>query len=705
MVGLNDKHFVRKRDGKVVDFDAIRIRNAIAKAFEAVNEQRTDLVEAVTNHVLAELPDDQEIYDIEFIQDTVERSLVEFNLYSVSKAYILYRHQHSDIRKLGFILGSNEVVDNYINMLDWRVKENSNMSYSMQGLNNHISTVITSNYWLSKLYPEKIRRHHEQADFHIHDLGTLGAYCCGWDLPDLLKRGFGGVSAKLESKPAKRFRTALGQVVNFFYTLQGESAGAQAFANFDTYLAPFIAYDNLSYEEVRQCMQEFIFNMNVPTRVGFQTPFTNLTMDLICPQNLQHLPAIIGGKDQEKTLGEFQKEMDLLNRAFIEVMTEGDAKGRIFTFPIPTYNITKDFDWENPAYEGLWAMTAKYGIPYFANFVNSDLSPDDARSMCCRLRIDNRELWKRGGGLFGANPLTGSIGVVTLNLPRLAYLSKTKEAFFANLDEWMADARDSLIIKRKVLEHYTTLGLYPYSKHYLEHIFGQIRTYWGNHFSTIGLVGMNECVLTLLGKNLATPEGHGLAIEILEHMRKNISDFQEQTGNLFNLEATPAEGASYRLARVDKAEFPDMVVANDAFWRQDHSVAPYYTNSSHLPVNYTHDVFEALENQDALQTKYTGGTVLHIFVGEKKPSADGIKELVRTISHSYHLPYFTLTPTFSICPSHGYISGEQQSCPECKCACEVYSRIVGYFRPIQNWNAGKRQEFSDRLLYELTKVR
>ncbi len=396
-----EKRFVRKRSGQLAEFEAEKIRNAIAKAFEAVNEQRTDLVDQVTAHVIAELPD-QEIFDIEFIQDTVERSLVEFNLYSVSKAYILYRNQHTDMRKLGFILGSNEVVDSYIHLLDWRVKENSNMSYSMQGLNNHISTVITSNYWLSKLYPEKIRKHHETGDFHIHDLGTLGAYCCGWDLPDLLKRGFGGVSGKLESKPAKRLRTALGQIVNFFYTLQGESAGAQAFANFDTYLAPFIFYEKLSYEDVKQAMQEFVFNMNVPTRVGFQTPFTNLTLDLICPKNLRSVPAILGGKEQEKTLGEFQKEMDLLNKAFIEVMMEGDAKGRIFTFPIPTYNITKDFDWDNPAWEGLWAMTAKYGIPYFANFVNSDMSPDDARSMCCRLRLDNRELRKRGGGLFGA---------------------------------------------------------------------------------------------------------------------------------------------------------------------------------------------------------------------------------------------------------------------------------------------------------------
>lgn len=695
---------VKKRDGRVVGFDEGKIRVAIQKAFDAVNGYSVEFVEKVKNEVLEELPE-KEVLDIELIQDTVEKILVANNLYKVAKAYILYRKQHADLRKMGFVLSSNEAIDQYIYMTDWRVKENSNMSYSMQGLNNHVSSIVTSNYWLNKLYPENIQQHHESGDFHIHDLGTLGAYCCGWDLPDLLTRGFGGVTGKLESKPPKRFRTALGQIVNFFYTLQGESAGAQAFSNFDTYLAPFIAYDGLSFEEVKQCMQEFIFNMNVPTRVGFQTPFTNITLDLTCPKSLRDMPVIIGGVAQQRTLGEFGREMDLFNRAFAEVMMDGDAKGRIFTFPIPTYNVTKDFDWENENLKPVWAMTAKYGVPYFANFVNSDMSPDDARSMCCRLRLDNRELRKRGGGLFGANPLTGSIGVVTINLPRLGFLSKSRDDFFVRLEQLMTAAKESLIIKRKVLEKYTALGLYPYSRHYLGHIFVQAQSYWGNHFSTIGLVGMNECLLNLMGQGVATEEGKALAEQILDFMRAKISDYQEQTGSLFNLEATPAEGTSYRLARLDKELFPEIIVANEQFWRQDHGVAPYYTNSSHLPVNFTQDVFEALDWQDSLQVKYTGGTVLHFFVGEKKPSVEGVKQLVKTVAHHYNLPYFTLTPTFSVCPSHGYVPGEHGACPTCREPCEVYSRIVGYYRPVQNWNPGKREEFKDRALYELAKAR
>ncbi|MFH0954683.1 MAG: ribonucleoside triphosphate reductase [Candidatus Micrarchaeota archaeon] len=1084
---------IRKRNGQIVEYEEEKIRGAIAKAFEAVNESRTDLIDSVVKKAVAHLPQ-EELLDIEVIQDAVEQALVASNLYRVAKAYILYRKQHQDLRQMGFILGSNELVDNYINLLDWRVKENSNMSFSMQGLNNHVSGIITSNYWLTKLYPENIRLHQENGDFHIHDLGTLGAYCCGWDLADLLTRGFGGVSGKLESKPPKRFRTALGQVVNFFYTLQGESAGAQAFSNFDTYLAPFIANENLSYEEVKQGIQEFVFNMNVPTRVGFQTPFTNLTIDLTCPKTLKDLPAIIGGKAYKKNLGEFQDEMDMLNRAFCEVMTEGDARGRVFTFPIPTYNISKDFDWDNPKLEPLWEMTSKYGIPYFANFVNSDLTPEDARSMClhpeeeivvkmdghiqrttlgelvdsrgvegwapcaekiealslnneykiewaqvknflkvrergmrlirtrdgkfaryslhhplmvltpngleqklakdvvlgdylvslksaeralqdnrqfigcfeldeklafllglfvadgnylfkhktksllgmqltfnekdvelrnkvkeivkelfahslkekkdprynthylylykkdlaslffsvgfkkygrlpsivfdspkevigaflegffagdgyakrqeihindkvlvrdlsllyslvgipntikfrensqilylqhkksshntlsqpvnclnemvpgflakstyavpglsknrmvglatlqkysavtvlsekiassdiypvpvieiqefdsvqefydieleknnlfvhslgtlshncCRLRLDNRELRSRGGGLFGANPLTGSIGVVTLNLPRLGFLAKSEKEFFEKLDELMGVSMQSLIIKRKVLEKFTSLGLYPYSKHYLSHIFEQSGTYWGNHFSTIGLVGMNECLENLLHCNIASVQGKAFAEKTLEHMRERIRMFQVQTGELFNLEATPAEGASYRLAQLDKQHYPEIRVANEDFWQKDHAVAPYYTNSSQLPVQFTEDVFEALDLQDSLQTKYTGGTVLHFFVGEQKPSSQGVKELVRTVTAKYHLPYFTLTPTFSICPSHGYQAGEHFACPQCQRACEVFSRIVGYFRPVQNWNAGKREEFKDRVLYKLAKVR
>lgn len=693
------KIVVRKRDGSTVEFDENKIGNAIQKAFDAVNLLQPELVEQVKSRVLGELPK-QQVLHVETIQDTVEKTLVSFNLYKIAKAYILYRQQHAELRNMGFILNSNETIDNYINMTDWRVKENSNMGYSLQGLNNHVSSIVTSSYWLNKLYPDDIQKHHESGDFHLHDLGTLGAYCCGWDLGDLLKKGFGGVQAKLQSKPPKRFRTALGQTVNFFYTLQGESAGAQAFSNFDTYLAPFIAKDKLSFSNVRQCMQEFIFNINVPTRVGFQTPFTNLTFDLSCPKTLEHMPAIIGGREQEQKLGEFQEEMDMLNQAFVEVMAEGDASGRIFTFPIPTYNITKDFDWSNPKLFGLWQMTAKYGVPYFANFVNSDMSPDDARSMCCRLRLDNRELRKRGGGLFGANPLTGSIGVVTINLPRIGYLSKTKRELFERLGKLMEAAKESLQIKRKVLEKYTELGLYPYSRYYLQPVLQENKGYWNNHFSTIGVIGMNECLLNFFSKPITTVEGKELAEEILDFMRNKLSDFQEQTGNLFNLEATPAEGTSHRLARLDKQIFPKIVTANEQDCQKDENTAPYYTNSSHLPVNYTDDIFEALDKQDSLQVKYTGGTVMHFFVGEKRPSAEGVKELVKSITSNYRLPYFTLTPTFSVCPGHGYVTGEHSSCPDCGALCEVYSRIVGYYRPVQNWNIGKQEEFKDRKLYE-----
>lgn len=695
---------VKKRDGSVVEFQEKHIQTAIEKAFNAANGHRPDLVEKVLQTVLSELPQ-TELIDIEQIQDIVEKALMVNKQFRVAKAYILYRKQHADLRKMGFVLSSNDAIDDYLYLTDWRVKENSNMSYSMQGLNNHISSIITSNYWLNRLYPENIQRHHETGDFHLHDLGTLGAYCCGWDLPDLLMRGFGGVSGKLESKPPKRLRTALGQIVNFFYTLQGESAGAQAFANFDTYLAPFVANEKLSYEEVKQCLQEFVFNMNVPTRVGFQTPFTNLTFDLQCPKNLAETPVIIGGKFTEQNLGEFQNEMNMINRAFGEVMVQGDAKGRIFTFPIPTYNITKEFDWNNSELDWLWEMTAKYGVPYFANFVNSDMSPDDARSMCCRLRLDNRELRKRGGGLFGAAPLTGSVGVVTINLPRLGYQFKTKTEFFSALEHLMDDAKESLTIKRKTLEKYTSQGLYPYSRHYLKNIFEQTESYWNNHFSTIGLIGMNECVLNRTGQTIATTDGKKFAEEILDFMRNRIADYQEETGHLFNLEATPAEGTSYRLAKLDKEQFPDIIVANENAWQLDHQTAPYYTNSSHLPVNFTQDIFEALDHQDSLQTKYTGGTVVHLFVGEKKPSPQGVKELVRTVCHQYELPYFTLTPTFSVCPNHAYIAGEHPTCPQCQSVCEVYSRIVGYYRPVQNWNAGKREEFKDRELYQIAKMR
>jgi ribonucleoside-triphosphate reductase len=502
----------------------------------------------------------------------------------------------------------------------------------------------------------------------------------------------------VESKPARHLRSALGQVVNFFYTLQGETAGAQAFSNFDTYLAPFIRRDGLSYPEVKQALQEFVFNVNVPTRVGFQTPFTNVTLDLTPPPTLRETPVIVGGEPQGSTYGEFQEEMNLFNRAFAEVMQAGDARGRVFTFPIPTYNLTRDFAWDDPTLQPVWEMTARYGIPYFSNFINSDMNPEDARSMCCRLRLDNRELRRRGGGLFGANPLTGSIGVVTINLPRLGYLARTSQDFFARLAELADLAKESLEIKRKLLERLTEEGLFPYARHYLAGIKARFGQYWKNHFSTIGLIGMNEACLNLLGRDIASPEGRQLALNTLDRMRERLMDYQNETNNIYNLEATPAEGATHRLARKDKERYPDLVAANEAAFRQ--GAAPFYTNSTQLPVNYTHDLFEALDLQDELQSRYTGGTVLHVFLGEHLPDGESAKRLVRKIAEKYRLPYFTLTPTFSVCPGHGYLAGEHESCPRCGARAEVYSRVVGYLRPVDQWNAGKQAEFRERAAFD-----
>lgn len=540
------------------------------------------------------------------------------------------------------------------------------MGYSLQGLNNHIASTISSNYWLNEVYTANIREAHKNGDIHIHDLQLLAPYCAGWDLKDLLMQGFRGVPGKVEAKPAKHFRTALGQIINFFYTLQGEVAGAEAFSSFDTYLAPFIRYDKLTYAEVKQSMQEFLFNINVPTRVGFQTPFTNITMDLFPTKMVGEENVIIGGEIKTEKYKEFQKEMDMINIAFAELMMEGDASGRVFTFPIPTYNITKDFEWDTPVAEKVFEMTAKYGIPYFSNFINSDMSPDDARSMCCRLRLDNRELRKRGGGLFGANPLTGSIGVVTINLPRIGYLSKTKEEFFDRLSTLMQIAKESLETKRKVLEELTDGGLYPYARHYLTSVKERFGKCWQNHFSTIGLIGMNEALLNFkpVGENITTERGQAFAGEVMEYMREIIMDFQNTTNNLYNLEATPAEGTTRRLSRADRDLYPDIIVANNEAVKNG-SATPYYTNSTHLPVGYTDDLFEALDLQDGIQTKYTGGTVLHAYMGEALPSAQSVKELVKKISYNYHLPYFTITPTFSICPKHGYLSGEHEFCPKC----------------------------------------
>lgn len=577
------------------------------------------------------------------------------------------------------------LIDNYLKQLDWKVRENSNMSYSIQGLNNYIASEVSKTYWLHKIYNEKIRNAHLSGDIHIHDLNIIAVYCVGWDLKDLLMEGFQGVKGKVESAPAKHFRTALGQVVNFMYTMQGEAAGAQAFSNFDTLLAPFIRYDKLSYEQVKQSMQEFVFNMNVPTRVGFQTPFTNITMDLTVPSYYADHPVIIGGELMEETYKEFQPEMDMLNKAFFEIMMEGDASGRVFSFPIPTYNITKDFDWDNENIKGLWEMTAKYGIPYFSNFINSDMSPEDARSMCCRLRIDNRELEYRGGGLFGSNPLTGSVGVVTINLPKLADNSKTKEEFLEKLAVQMETAKESLEIKRNLLEDLTDKNLYPYTKFYLRDIKARFGVYWKNHFSTIGLIGMNEACENLFCKNIGSKEGKQFALEVMDFMRAKIIEFQKETGNNYNLEATPGEGTSYRLAKLDK----------------NHKYK-YFTNSTQLPVNYSDDIFEVLEHQDDLQTKYTGGTVVHIFAGERITNMETMKNLVKKVCNNYKLPYFTFSPTFSTCPNHGYIAGEHFKCPECGADCEVYSRIVGYIRPVSQWNKGKQMEFQNRKTFEIS---
>jgi ribonucleoside-triphosphate reductase (formate) len=652
-------NFIRKRDGRIVPFTAEKITDAIYKAAQAVGGSDRTTAQAISdsiNGILTIIYKDGRIPTVENVQDLVEKMLIERGHAKVAKAYILYRDQHRKIREGKSLLTEGlGLIESYLDHSDWRVNENSNMSYSLQGLNNHIATAITAKYWLERIYPPEIRNAHVNCDFHIHDLGLLSAYCVGWDLRDLLIRGFGGVSGKVESKPAKHFRSALGHVVNFFYTLQGESAGAQAFANFDTYLAPFIWYDRLSLNEVRQCLQEFIFNMNIPTRVGFQTPFTNVTLDLTVPSNIADEHVIIGGEVCDKTYGEFQNEMDMFNIAFADAMSEGDAKNRIFTFPIPTYNISKEFDWGNEKLDPMWEMTAKYGIPYFANFVNSDMDPEDARSMCCRLRLDNRELRKRGGGLFGANPLTGSIGVVTINLPRIAHLSQTEEMFFDRLERLMVLAKNSLEIKRKALENFTENDLYPYTKHYLSAIYERNKKFWLNHFSTIGLIGMNETCLNMLNADIASIEGKEFTIKVLEFMRERIMGYQEETGNFYNLEATPAEGVSYRFALHDKKNYPDI--------RTSGGKEPYYTNSVHLPVGHTDDLFDVLDHQDELQTRFTGGTVVHLFLGEKINDIQSVKNLVRKIAENYALPYFTVTPTFSVCPVHGYIPGAHKFCP------------------------------------------
>lgn len=695
-------HFSRivKRNGDLAEFKAEKIEQAIFKAMRAAGAPDRKAAREMTARVLERLAREEAATPhVERVQDAVEEVIYRYGSFELLKTYMLYRKKHEEIRQSKELFTNLDVIDDYLGLDDWRVKESANSSYSLQGLNQHISTSITSQYWLGKLYTQDIADAHRSGALHIHDLGFLSVYCVGWDLRDLLLVGFRGVEGKAQSAPARHLRTALGQIVNFFYTMQGEAAGAQAFSNFDTFLAPYVRYDGLDYGQVKQCMQEFLFNLNVPTRVGFQTPFTNITMDLVCPDFLKGERIVHAGEVKEAVYGDFQPEMDLINRAFAEVMCEGDAAGSLFSFPIPTYNITPDFDWENPQYDGIWRMTAKYGIPYFSNFVNSDMKPDDVRSMCCRLRLDKRELMKRGGGLFAANPLTGSVGVVTINLPRLGYEAGSEELFFQRLRHLMELAKESLETKRKVIEGYTERGLYPYSRFYLRHIHERWGCYWKNHFSTIGINGMNECCLNFLGVSIATDEGSAFAERVMRFMRDVLTEFQEETGNIYNLEATPAESTAYRFAMLDTKRYPDIITANQQA-RLERGAKPYYTNSTHLPVGFTDDIYEVLQRQDPLQTLYTGGTVLHIFTGEREMSADAAKHLIRKVTDNFRLPYVTLSPSFSICPEHGYLSGEHFTCPKCGAKSEVYSRIVGYMRPVSQWNDGKREEFRDRKLFD-----
>ncbi|MDR3762590.1 MAG: ribonucleoside triphosphate reductase [Acidobacteriota bacterium] len=691
---------VRKRDGRLVSFDANKITQAILRAGRATGEFEESTAALLTTRVLAMMQSAPLalVPSVEQVQDFVEDVLLVSPFKNTARAYLVYREQHARIREM-VRQADVDLIDQYLKRLDWKVSENSNMAYSLQGLNNYIASHVSEVYWLNKIYPAEVRQAHLSGDLHLHDLGLLSVYCVGWDLQDLLQSGFRGVAGKSESRPARHFRSALGQIVNFFYTLQGEAAGAQAFSNFDTLLAPFIRYDGLNYTEVKQAMQEFVFNLNVPTRVGFQTPFTNITLDLQPPSQLRQQPVVIGGEMQKETYAEFAPEMAMFNRALLEVLAEGDAKGRVFTFPIPTYNITADFPWEAEELKPLWEATAKYGIPYFANYVNSEMSPDDARSMCCRLRLDTRTLERRGGGLFGASPLTGSIGVVTINMPRLGHRATSEVEFLQLLDRVMNTARTSLEIKRKVLEQFTTQNLYPYTRFYLRNIQQRFNAFWENHFSTIGLLGMNEACVNLLGCDIGTEQGSAFAARVLDHMRDRLTQYQEETGHLYNLEATPAEGTTYRLAKLDQKMYPGIGSANNC------DGEPFYSNSTQLPVHYTEDIFQALDLQDDLQARYTGGTVHHVFLGEAVPDPNLVRKFVQRVCSTYRLPYFTVTPSFSICAEHGYQRGELQACPACGGEVEVYSRVVGYLRPVKQWNAGKQAEFAMRSHFHLEAAR
>jgi len=664
---------ILKRDGRKEKFHPEKITWAIFKAASACGGKDFDRAEELCRQVvsIAEKKFGERIPDVESIQDLVEKVLIENGHAKTAKAFILYREKRKGARELNALIGATiDMFSDYLGDRDWQIQENANTQKSVNGLNNYVREVFTKKYWLHEIYPTEVREAHESGDCHIHDLGFFGPYCAGWDLRQLLMDGFGGVPGKVESRPAKHLRSFLGQIVNSTFTTQGETAGAQAWSSFDTYCAPFIRYDGLSYKQVKQALQEFIFNINVPTRVGFQCPFSNLTFDITVPSTLKDHAVVIGGKVMDKHYGDFQAEMDIFNRAFCEVMLEGDSKGRVFTFPIPTINITRQFDWENPVVDEFTRITCKYGIPYFANYVNSDLSPEDAVSMCCRLRLDTKELRKRGGGLFGSNPLTGSIGVFTINLARIGYLSSSKSEFKARLWRMAQVGKTSLEIKRKIIEQQTEKGLYPYSAHYLGDVKARTGSYWYNHFSTIGILGMNEALLNFMGKDITTPEGQEFSIEIMEYLRDILIDFQSETGHVYNLEATPAEGTAYRLARLDKERYPDIITAGKD--------TCYYTNSTQVPVEYTDDIFEVLEKQDTLQSLYTGGTVLHIYLGESIDDIRTCKNLIKKIFTRYKLPYISITPTFSVCQNHGYIKGEHFTCPECGGETEVWSRVTGW---------------------------
>ena len=687
---------ILKRDGRIEFFDKQKIADAIFKAAQACGGKNREMAAGLADLVVkaAEVKFVDKIPSVEDIQDLVEEVLINEGHAQTAKAYILYRERRQEARKISALIGeTSELFTGYLADKDWGVKENANMQKSVNGLNNYVREHFTKKYWLYKVYPKAVREAHESGDIHLHDLGFFGQCCAGRDGRPVHTDGFGGVMGKVESRPAKHLRSFLGQLVNSTFTTQGETAGAQAWSSIDTYCAPFIYYDNMTYDQVRQCLQEFVFNINVPTRVGFQCPFSNLTFDIRVPRTLADQPVVIGGEVKDKTYSEFQKEMDIFNKAFCDVMLAGDAKGRVFTFPIPTINVTKDFDWNSEVVNAFMEITCKYGIPYFANYINSDLSPEDAVSMCCRLRLDVSELRKRGGGLFGSNPHTGSIGVVTINLPRIGYLSKTEGEFLERVRHMAVIAKTSLEIKRKIVEAQSERGLYPYSTHYLRGVKERTGEYWSNHFNTIGIVGMNEACINFMGKDISTPEGQQFSIRVMNYMREIMIEFQKETGHMYNLEATPAEGTSYRLALLDKKYYPGIVTAgeNDV----------YYTNSAQLPVGFGEDIMETVRLQDEIQSLFTGGTVQHLYLGERVKDINAAKKLIKKIFETSKMPYISITPTFSVCPNHGYIAGEHFTCPECGEEAEVYTRVVGYLRPVQNFNNGKKEEWRERVKYEL----